>query len=109
MESIVEGSSSIEILSSPFRMPGVDFDRDGRKSTLLELCMLEGLFPLAKVTDRLPFQESELLKFAKKGPFVSCFEPVQAGSGGKTNGLLVNITRFVERFEELASLARRDA
>lgn len=103
MELMIENSSDGTTHARPFRVPGEDFDREGQKSTLMELCMLEGLFPLAKVTDRLPFQESELLKFAKQGPFVSCFEQVQTASGGKTSRLLVNITRFVEQFEELAS------
>lgn len=103
MESRIKAPSNLESQSDPFRVPGVDFDQEGRKSTLMELCKLEGLFPLAKVTDRLPFQESELLEFARKGPFVPCFEQVRSGRGGKIIGLLVNITQFVESFEQLAN------
>ncbi len=107
MESSVASSSNVEAHSYPIRVPGEDFDQEGRRSTPKELRMMEGLFPLATVSDRLPFQESELLRFAKKGPFVSCFEHVQTGRGGMANGLLVNIKRLAERFQELAELANR--
>jgi|GEM_PF-2480198 hypothetical protein len=103
MESIIEVPSSFESQSCLFRRPGVDFDQEGRKSTLMELCQMEGLFPLAKVTDRLPFQESELLKFARKGPFVPCFEKVRSDRDGRVMDLLVNITRFVESVEQFAN------
>ena len=103
MESRIKAPSNLESQSDPFRVPGVDFDQEGQKSTLMELCALEGLFPLAKVTDRLPFQESDLLKFARKGPFVPCFEKVRSDRDGRVMDLLVNITRFVESVEQFAN------
>jgi hypothetical protein len=62
---------------------------------------MEGLFPLSKVADRLPFQMHELYRWAKKGPFASCFEHVRSENGGKAIRIRVNLAQFSERFQDL--------
>lgn len=90
------------------REPGVDFDLDGTKSALGELINLGGLFPLARIADRLPFSESTLRRWARKGPFADCFVLKRSQSGEKPDVLLVHLDFLEERFQSLARQAEEE-
>ena len=83
------------------RSPGVDFDLEGSRSTLMELFQIGGLFPLARIADRLPFSASTLKRLARKGPFASCF----MHTSGDPTPTLVDLDLFSDRFDGLAQLA----
>ena len=87
------------------RESGLDFDREGRKSTLPELIEMGGLFPLSKIADRLPFPVSTLRGWARRGPFAPCFTQVRTGVGAKAILILVNVRNFSDRFDALAEQA----
>lgn len=84
------------------RKPGVDFDRKGSRSTLTEMLQLGGLFPLARIADRLPFSESTLRQWARKGPFTDCFVLRQAGSNAESAPVLIHLDLMDRRFQALA-------
>ena len=85
---------------------GRNIDQNGNRPTLGEMIHMEGLFPLEEIVDRLPFRLLTLRKWAKKGPFTACFKRVHTGSGGNNSLLLIDLSLFASRFEELATLAR---
>lgn len=87
------------------RNPGVDFDREGSKSTLTEMFQLGGLFPLARIADRLPFSERTLRQWARKGPFTDCFVLPRAGSSEESTPTLIHLAFIEERFQALAQQA----
>ena len=90
------------------RESGLDFDREGGKSTLHELIQLGGLFPLAKVADRLPFPLSTLREWARREPFAPCFTHVRTGVGAKAILILVDLGHFSDRIDALAQESRED-
>ena len=85
------------ILPSPpaqWRQPQVDFDKDGQDSDLDELLRLGGLFPLARIQDRLPFLRHDLIAMAAAweapSPWLVC---------GQAKGrciTLIHLDRFCE-------------
>ena len=87
-------------------MPGRDFDLEGCRSTLTELIHLGGLFPLARVADRLPFSERTLRRWARKGPFTDCFVMAGAGRNGDSNPTMIHLDLIDGRFQALAHQAR---
>lgn len=91
-----------------WRKQGVDFDVDGRKSTLQELLQLGGFFPIAKISDRLPFALSTLRAWARKGPFTDCFVQSHAVTGCEPTATLINLDRFDGRFQALAQQASEE-
>ena len=106
MNSGLNGKPSAETSHLPVLVPGVDFDQQGRQTPLKELLQMEGIFPLSQVAGRLPFQMSELYRWARKGPFASCFEHVRSENGGKAVRIRVNLAQFSERFAELIQQGR---
>jgi hypothetical protein len=87
------------------RRPGVDFDLEGSRSTLMELFQIGGLFPLARIADRLPFSASTLKRLARNGPFATCFMHTHGGRSGDSTPTLVDLDLFSDRFDGLAQFA----
>jgi hypothetical protein len=85
----------------------LDFDQGGHRSTLGEMIQMDGYFPIDEIEDRLPFRARTLRKWARKGPFTSCFMRVHIGPCGNSV-LLVHLNLFAARFEELAEKAREE-
>lgn len=85
--------------------PGLGFDQSGHRSTLGEMIQMDGFFPVDEIIDRLPFRARTMRKWAKKGPFTSCFRRVHIGPCGNSV-LLVHLNLLSARFEELAEQAR---
>ena len=88
------------------RQVGQEFDQNGHRSTLGEMIQMDGFFSLDEIVDRLPFRPRTFRKWAKKGPFTSCFKRVHAEAGWNSSLLLIHLSLFSSRFEELAELAR---
>jgi hypothetical protein len=104
-----KGISAGSVLEkASIRKPGVDFDLEGSKSTLTEMLQLGGLFPLARVADRLPFSEKTLRRWARKGPFTDCFVLSSAGSSEEFTPILIHLNFIEERFQALAQQAREE-
>ena len=108
MDSRLKGISAAEVSHLPVLVSGVHFDQEGRQTPLKELLQMEGVFPLSQVAGRLPFQMSELYRWARKGPFASCFEHVRSENGGKAVRIRVNLAQFSERFAELIQQGREE-
>ena len=84
--------------------PGHEFDQGGRRTTLQEMIDLGGFFPLAYVADRSPFPMSTLRTWAKKGPYISCFEVVRKELGGRTTLVLVDLQRLARTIDAQAQV-----
>lgn len=102
----ISAGSAFEKVS--IQMPGVDFDQDGSKSTLAQMFQLGGLFPLARIADRLPFSENTLRKWARKGPFTDCFVLPRAGSSEHSTPTLIHLDCFEDRLQGLAQQSREE-
>jgi hypothetical protein len=96
-----------QLKAYPLHTQGVDFDQDGQLSSLQLLIEMEGFFPVDVIVDRLPFRVRTLRKWAKRGPFTSCFERIHTGPCGNSV-LLVHLNHFAARFDELAELSREE-
>jgi len=79
-----------------WRKPGVDFDLDGKKSSLAELLKIGGYFPLSRIADRLPFGKSALNRWAraKEGEIATCFVPIREEDAGRAMTTLVELNRL---------------
>ena len=85
--------------AAPVRRPKLDFDQNGQKSSLQELFLLGGLFPLARIQDRLPFSRYRIGVMAKawKGEpseWLVCAQP--KAQRGIT---LIDLELFSEAFD----------
>jgi hypothetical protein len=69
---------------------------------------MDGFFLLDEIVDRLPFRPRTFRKWAKKGPFTSCFKRVHTEASRNGGLLLIHLSLFSSRFEELAELAREE-
>jgi hypothetical protein len=87
-----------EASSAFWRISGLDFDREGRKSTLRELLEIGGFFPLSSIEDRLPFSASILRKWAKshKGESIEFIVPFKAEADGRAVITLIHLNRLDE-------------
>jgi hypothetical protein len=79
-----------------WRKPGVDFDLDGKKSSLAELLRIGGYFPLSRIQDRLPFGKSALTRWSKaiEGEIATCFIPICEEGNGRAMTTLVELNRL---------------
>jgi len=85
------------------RLSGVDFDQDGRKSTLEELLQLGGLFPLARIKDRLPFPARTVRNWGKgrTRELAPCIVRVCAAEGGRAHVILIHLDALSHLMEEV--------
>jgi hypothetical protein len=97
MASAIEPNPSSIDSCNHWRLPGVDFDLDGRESTLKELLGIGGFFPLATIKDRLPFSEQTIRRWAetKRDALSESIVPVR-GRMGKCILILVHLNRLDE-------------
>jgi hypothetical protein len=63
-----------------------------------------GFFPIDEVIHLLPFRIRTLRKWARRGPFASCFNRTHVGPCGNSV-LFINVSQLSSRFEELAALS----
>ena len=85
-----------EVSSAFWRISGLDFDREGRESTLQELLEIGGFFPLSCIEDRLPFSASTLRKWAKdhKGESSEFILSFKAEADGRAVITLIHLNRL---------------
>ncbi len=79
-----------------WRKAGVDFDR-GCKSSLAELLVIGGYFPLCKVEDRLPMSHHSLYQWSRGAggeELFSCFVPIRAKGKNRAITILVDLVRL---------------
>jgi len=97
MASAIESNQPSIASSNHWRLPGVDFDLDGRESTLKELLRMGGFFPLVAIKDRLPFSEKTIRRWAETRPdaLSACVVPIM-GKRGKRILTLVHLGRLEE-------------
>ena len=81
------------------RRPKVDFDQNGRKSTLQELLRLGGLFPLARIQDRLPFSRYTLGAMAKAWMGEPTEWLVCAQAQGRRTIVMIHLDRFSDALD----------
>ena len=85
--------------SGPVRLPKVDFDQNGQKSSLHELLHLGGLFPLARIQDRLPFSRYRLGAMAKAWKGEPSEWLVCDQAKGRRMITLIHLDRFFDAFD----------
>ena len=83
---------------------GMAPDPKDHPSTLGEVLQRGGFIAIDEVIDLLPFRIRTLRKWARKGPFARCFKRMHIGPCGNSI-LLINVSLFATRFEELAEVA----
>ncbi|MDR3673279.1 MAG: hypothetical protein P4L36_20705 [Holophaga sp.] len=81
------------------RESGLDFDQNGQKSSLQELLRLGGLFPLARIQDRLPYSRNMLSAMAKAWKGEPSEWLVNARINGQRMITLIHLDQFSEAFE----------
>ena len=81
---------------APVRRPKVDFDQNGQPSSLRELIQLGGLFPLARIQDRLPFSRYTLGAMAEAWKEETPEWLVCAQAKGRRSKVLIHLDRFTE-------------
>lgn len=98
-------------MSTLVRESGLDFDQNGQKSSLQELLRLGGLFPLARIQDRLPYSRNMLRTMAKGWKGESGEWLVNAPMNGQRRTTLIHLDRFAEAFGTItkAANARSDS
>jgi hypothetical protein len=96
MPPILNLDPNAKAAPAPLRRPKVDFDQNGQKSSLQELLSLGGIFPLARIQDRLPLSRYILGAMAEawKG------EPSEWLFRGQENGRRITILIHLDRFTE---------
>ena len=105
MPSTFTLNSNVMPAIGPVRLPTVDFDQDGRKWSLQELLHLGGVFPLARIQDRLPYTRYTLSAMAKAWKGESSEWLVCGQVKGRRMITLIHLDRFSEAFEILTEAA----
>ena len=80
---------------TPWRLQGIDFDRDGRESTLQDLLRIGGFFPLGTIKDRLPFSPKTIRRWARtrRDALSECVVAVK-GKRGRCILTLIHLNRL---------------
>lgn len=87
-----------------WRKSGVDFDREGKKSTLQELLQLGGYFPLSRIDDRLPFPVATVRRWSRSKEFASCIVPVHIDVNEPPILTLIDLNRLDDCLRAIAEL-----
>lgn len=97
MASAIEPNPTSVPSSNHWRLPGVDFDLNGKESTLKELLHMGGFFPLVAIKNRLPFSEKTIRRWAgiRGDALAECVVPVM-GRRGKCVLTLIHLDRLEE-------------
>lgn len=95
MASAIESNPPFIHALTPWRMQGIDFDQDGRESTLKDLLRIGGFFPLATIEDRLPFSVRTIHRWAgtKRDALSECIVLVR-NKRGRCILTLVHLNRL---------------
>lgn len=96
---------SVHALDGILHHPGRTYDLNGSRTPFAEMILMEGLFPVEDIVDRLPFRLRTLRNWARKGPFSTCFQRVHLGPCGNSV-LLLNLNRLATLFDGFAELSR---
>jgi len=104
MDSRFETQESRELCPVRWRRSGVDFDQEGRKSTLQELFQLGGFFPLTKIDDRLPFPLATVRRWGRSKEFASCIVRVHIDINDPPILTLIDLNRLDDCLKAMADL-----